>query len=192
MRLIEHLDLTHITLVCQDWGGLTGLTIPMDMSERFARLLVMNTALATGEHSPGPGLEAWKAWSATQHDLAVGKLIGRAAAGLTPEELAAYDAPFEDARAIGGVRRFPLIVPVTPDMEGAEISKRAGAWWKNTWEGASFMAIGLQDPVLGPPAMHRLRKVIRGCPEPMEVPEAGHFVQEHGAQVARAALEAWS
>ncbi|MFZ8409578.1 alpha/beta fold hydrolase, partial [Staphylococcus aureus] len=49
MSLIEALDLRHITLVCQDWGGLIGLTIPMDMEARFERLLVMNTALGTGD-----------------------------------------------------------------------------------------------------------------------------------------------
>jgi len=48
IALIEMLDLRRITLVCQDWGGLLGLTIPMDMPQRFERLLVMNTALATG------------------------------------------------------------------------------------------------------------------------------------------------
>ena len=51
------------------------------------------------------------------------------------------------------------------------------------------MAIGMQDPVLGPPVMHGLRKIIRNCPEPMEVDEAGHFVQEWGAPIADAALE---
>jgi pimeloyl-ACP methyl ester carboxylesterase len=53
------------------------------------------------------------------------------------------------------------------------------------------MAIGMQDPVLGPPAMRALRETLRGCPPPSEVPEAGHFVQEHGAPVARAAHTAW-
>jgi hypothetical protein len=37
--------------------------------------------------------------------------------------------------------------------------------------------------------MRPLAKLIRGCPPPLEVPEAGHFVQEWGAPIARAALE---
>jgi pimeloyl-ACP methyl ester carboxylesterase len=53
------------------------------------------------------------------------------------------------------------------------------------------MAIGMQDPVLGPPAMHALAKTIRGCPPPLELPDAGHFVQERGAAVAAAALAAF-
>ena len=58
-RFIERLDLRNITLVVQDWGGLLGLTLPMDMPERFSRLLVMNTTLAVGA-SPGPGFDGWK------------------------------------------------------------------------------------------------------------------------------------
>ena len=42
--------------------------------------------------------------------------------------------------------------------------------------------------VLGPDAMRALRTNIRGCPAPMEVEKGGHFVQEHGERIARAAL----
>jgi hypothetical protein len=31
--------------------------------------------------------------------------------------------------------------------------------------------------------------MIRNCPEPLELAEAGHFVQEWGAPIAHAALE---
>jgi hypothetical protein len=53
------------------------------------------------------------------------------------------------------------------------------------------MAIGMKDPVLGPPVMRNLRKTIRGCPEPFQVQEAGHFVQEWGEEVAKKALESF-
>jgi tRNA(adenine34) deaminase len=36
--------------------------------------------------------------------------------------------------------------------------------------------------------MQKLSKTIRGCPAPLELPEAGHFVQEHGQVVAEKAL----
>jgi len=51
LSLIERLDLRRITLVVQDWVGILGLTLPMDMPERFSRLLVMNTALPVGAPS---------------------------------------------------------------------------------------------------------------------------------------------
>ncbi len=49
-----------------------------------------------------------------------------------------------------------------------------------------------QDPVLGEPVMRALAAQIRGCPQPLLLPEAGHFVQEHGAPIARAALARFS
>jgi haloalkane dehalogenase len=59
-RFVERLDLRNITLVCQNWGGLLGMTLPMDMRGRFTRLLVMNTALATGDIPLGAGFLAWR------------------------------------------------------------------------------------------------------------------------------------
>ena len=49
LALVRALDLKDVTLVVQDWGGLLGLTLPTAMPERFSRLIVMNTALPTGE-----------------------------------------------------------------------------------------------------------------------------------------------
>jgi pimeloyl-ACP methyl ester carboxylesterase len=76
-------------------------------------------------------------------------------------------------------------------MEGVADGERARAFWANDWRGESFMAIGLRDPVLGKPVMEELRATIRGCPPALEVPEAGHFVQEWGEPVAKAALAAF-
>ncbi len=95
IELIKRLDLSNITLVCQDWGGLLGLTIPMDMPDRFDRLLVMNTAIAVGQ-SPGAGFEAWRAYSKTQPDLDVATLMQRGTPILSDAEAAAYGAPFPD------------------------------------------------------------------------------------------------
>ena len=67
------------------------------------------------------------------------------------------------------------------DSEGAAESRQALTFWREQWQGRSLMAIGQQDPVLGEPVMRALREDIRGCPEPLLLPQAGHFVQEHGA-----------
>lgn len=87
------------------------------------------------------------------------------------------------------MRRFPALVPVSPDMEGVDTGLAAAKFWSQDWSGESFMAVGMQDPVLGPDTMSWLRKTIRGCPEPMEIAEGGHFVQEWGEPIAKAALQ---
>lgn len=189
--LIDGLNLTNITLVCQDWGGLLGLTIPMDRPERFSRLIVMNTGLPTGEGMRTEGFKAWQAFNRSQPDLNVAALMKQATPILTDAEAVAYVAPFPDVRYKGAIRTFPELVPGTPDAPGAAYGQRARDWWRDEWSGESFMAVGAKDVVLTPDVMEALRRNIRGCPPPMMVEEAGHFVQEWGEPIARAALEAF-
>lgn len=188
-RFIERLDLKNVVLVVQDWGGLLGLTLPMDMADRFSGLLIMNTDFAAGDKPLGKGFLDWRAWSNANPDMAVGRLIGRGNPHLSPEELAAYDAPFPGAEYKAGVRRFPNLVPDHPDAEGAALSRQAREWWSKDWNGKSFMAVGMKDPVLGPAVMTGVRQHIRNCPAPHEVAEGGHFVQEFGEEIAREALK---
>ena len=187
LAFIEKLDLRNVTLVVQDWGGILGLTLPMVMAERFSRLIVMNTAIPVGE-SLGAGFQGWKDYVASRPDMDCAALMKRACPHLSDAEAQAYEAPFPDQRYKAGVRRFPEMVMIESGMDGVETAKRARHFWRHEWQGKSFMAIGAKDPVLGVPVMSELRKVIRGCPQPMVLQDAGHFVQEWGEQVARAAL----
>jgi pimeloyl-ACP methyl ester carboxylesterase len=192
IALIERLDLTRITLVVQDWGGLLGLTLPLAMPARIERLLVMNTMFGTGEPPLPAGFVAWRAWANANPDMDPGRLIRRGCPHLTAPEAAAYSAPFPDARYKAGVRRFPNLVPDTADADGAALSRAARDWWQREWRGATFMAVGMQDPVLGPDVMHALRADIAGCPPPLEIADGGHFVQEWGEDIAARALAAWA
>jgi len=190
VALVRALDLNDVTLVVQDWGGLLGLTLPLESPKRFSRLIVMNTALPTGDVPLPKGFLDWRAFSKSQADLAVGRLLKRACPHLSAAEAAAYDAPYPDARYKGGVRRFPNLVPEFVDSPGAAIGRAARDFWRHEWRGQSVMAIGMTDPVLGLPAMRALHQDIRGCPPPLEFAEVGHFVQEWGDQVAPMVLAA--
>ena len=189
LALVERLDLKEITLVVQDWGGLLGLTLPVDgkFKARLERLIVMNTGLGVGT-SPGEGFLAWKNYALSTPDLPIGTLIARGTPHLSEAEIAAYDAPYPGPEYKAGAQVFPALVPVAPDMEGVEVSGAAANFWANEWTGKSFMAIGMADPVLGPKAMMKLNAMINGCPPPMEIADGGHFVQEWGEPIARAAL----
>jgi tRNA(adenine34) deaminase len=121
-------------------------------------------------------------------EFSVGRLFARGNPQLTPEECGAYDAPFPDRGHRAALRAFPPMVPDTQDSPGAAISREALAFWRERWTGRSLMAIGMQDPVLGPAVMEPLRQSIRGCPEPMLLEHAGHFVPEHGEPIARRAV----
>lgn len=193
LRFVEALDLGGITLVCQDWGGLLGLTMPVDpgFRVRLKRLLVMNTALAVGR-LPSEGFKAWRDYNRRTPDMPVGGLIKRGTPGLTDAEAAAYDAPFPDIRYKAGVRAFPELVMTDPGMPGVKESLAAESFWSREWSGPTFMAIGAADPVLSPSVMAELRQKIRGCPEPLVIADGGHFLQEWGEPVARAAILAFN
>ena len=187
LQFVQSMDLRRITLVVQDWGGLLGLTLPMELPQ-IEGLMIMNTGLATGDVPLSEGFVAWRAYVAKNPDLACGKLLARACPHLTEAEAAAYDAPFPDARYKAGVRRFPPMVPEHRDDAGAAISRKARDWLQTSWKGETLMAVGAKDPVLGVPAMKLLRSWIRGCPEPVVIEHGGHFLQEWGEEV----LSRWS
>jgi len=179
LALIRQLDLQNITLVCQDWGGVLGLTLPMEMPARFKRLLIMNTGLMLGPVN-SPAFDAWKADIVSNPDVPVAAIMQKNEPSITDAEAAAYAAPFPDQRYKAGVRQFPKLIATDMDAPGIATSQRAKQFWSNEWQGDSFMAVGMQDKMLGPDVMSALRSLIRNCPEPLEIPQGGHFVQESG------------
>jgi hypothetical protein len=121
-------------------------------------------------------------------DFSIGRLLGRGNPHLTPAECSAYDAPFPDLEHRAATRAFPERVPEHPGADGVAASREAARFWSETWSNRSMMAVGVKDPVFTAEAMAALRAGIRGCPPPMLVASAGHFVQEHGEAVAAQAV----
>lgn len=189
LELVERLDLRRVVLVVQDWGGILGLTLPMAMPERFAGLLAMNTLLATGDAPLPQGFLDWREMCARKPLYGVGRLLARGNPHLSAAECAAYDAPFPDRGYRAALRAFPPLVPDGVDAPGAALSRAARQFWQHGWAGRSLVCVGAQDPVLGPAAMQQLQQAVRGCPPPVLLPQAGHFVPEHGAAIARQAVE---
>lgn len=192
LEFIERLDLRRVVLVVQDWGGLLGLTLPMEAPERYHGLLVMNTLLATGEAPLSQGFLAWRSMCAQNPAFDVARLFSRGNPQMSADECEAYNAPFPDKGHRAALRAFPAMVPECLDDDGAATSRQAQTFWSSQWAGQSLMAIGQQDPVLGEPVMRALHRSIRHCPEPMLLPQAGHFVQEHGEAIAQAAVRRFS
>lgn len=189
LELVERLDLQRVVLVVQDWGGILGLTLPMALPGRFVGLLAMNTLLATGDVPLSQGFLDWRQMCADKPLFGVGRLLGRGNPHLGVDECAAYDAPFPDAGHRAALRAFPAMVPDHPQAPGAALSRAARDFWRTDWAGRSLLFVGAQDPVLGTPVMAQLQQTVRGCPPPVVLPQAGHFVQEHGEAIARQAVE---
>jgi len=115
-KFVTLLDLQNITLFAQDWGGLLGLRVLCDQSERFSRLAVSNTFLPTGKEKTNQTLEQWKIYVATSTNFHAGGVIEVGShSHITAEQIAAYDAPFPDESYKVAAKILPMLIPVTPD-----------------------------------------------------------------------------
>ncbi|MEL6894194.1 MAG: haloalkane dehalogenase, partial [Actinomycetota bacterium] len=103
--IIDHLDLRDATFFGQDWGGLVGLRLVAENPDRFARVIIGNTGLPTGEHAPSDAFLAWQNFSQTTEVFDIGFLLQSATTTeLSSGEVAAYDAPFPDDTYKAGAR----------------------------------------------------------------------------------------
>jgi pimeloyl-ACP methyl ester carboxylesterase len=189
LRLVERLDLQNITIVCQDWGGMLGLTLPQDLGDRVTGVIAMNTMLVTGEMPLPPTFHAWEQWASDNPDMDVGEAVQFIDDTMPNDVLDAYRAPFPDQRSKAGPRSFPKLVPTSPDMPGADTARRAIAWWQSEWTGNALVACGMQDRILNLRAMQMVAGWIRNCPPVLQIHDAGHFCQEKGEGVAKRYIE---
>jgi haloalkane dehalogenase len=173
------LDLRDITLVCQDWGGLLGLRLVAAEPDRFARVVAANTYLPTGDRDPGEAFRAWCEFSQTTETFPTGFIVnGGCTTELSPEVIAAYDAPFPDESYKEGARQFPTLVPARPDDPASQDNRDA---WEvlSRFERPFLCAFGDSDPITKG-ADRFLREQIPGAAgQPHTTVEGGgHFIQE--------------
>jgi len=189
--VLEALDLRHITLVCQDWGGLIGLRLVAEHGERFARVVAANTGLPTGDTPMGEAFLAWQRYSQTTPRFHVGGIVkGGCVSELSSEVIAAYNAPFPDDRYKAGARQFPLLVPTSPDDPSAVPNRKA---WEvlARWEKPFLTAFSDSDPIMrgGERIFQRIIPGTKGQPH-TPIVGAGHFLQEDkGEELARVVVD---
>ena len=177
--VITQLDLKGITLICQDWGGLIGLRLLADMPGRFARVVVANTALPTGDQPMGEAFESWRAFSQDVPEFPAGKIVyGGTVTKLTEAEVAAYDAPYPDESYKAGARQFPMLVPARPDDPASDANRAAWAVLRQL-DTPMLTAFGADDKVMAD-IDTVFQKLVPGAAgqDHVVLPNAGHFLQE--------------
>jgi len=177
--VLEQLNLQQITLVCQDWGGLIGLRLVAENPQRFARVVVANTMLPTGDHNPGEAFKSWQDYSQKVPEFPAGSIINRATTTELPQAVIdAYDAPYPDESYKEGARQFPLLVPIIPTDPAADKNRAAWAVLMK-WDKPFLTAFSDSDPITagGDKLMQKLIPGTQGQAHTTIV-NGGHFLQE--------------
>ena len=176
---VLQLQLNHINLVCQDWGGLIGLRLATEDTELYTRIVAANTMLPTGDEETNDAFMKWFNYSQESLDFPTGQMInGASVSNLSDDVIAAYDAPFPDETYKAGAREFPLLVPITPD-DPATLKNRAA--WKvlSQWNKPFLTAFSDSDPITagGDKMMQEIIPGAKGQKHTTII-NAGHYLQE--------------
>lgn len=191
-KWLDSLNINGLTLFAQDWGGMIGLRLVDNVPDKFSRICISNTGLATGDHKMTEAFLKWQKFSQKVESFPFETILqGATERELTNEELAAYRAPFPDESYTAGARIFPALVPTQPNDPASEPNRLA---WKNTfmkWTKPFLTLFSDKDPVTGggekvwqklvPGAKNQKHQIIK---------DGGHFVQEDkGVELSELLIE---
>ena len=188
---LESLDLRNITLVCQDWGSLIGLRLAAENEQRFNRIVLANGGLPTGDQEMPMAFRIWRAFARYSPWFPIGRIVqAGTVSNLSPEIIAAYDAPFPNSSYKAGARAFPRLVPTTPDDPAAPANRAAWDIFRQ-WQKPFLTSFSDRDPITRgldkaivdrvPGAKDQLHTTIKN---------AGHFLQEEkGPEFAKVIVD---
>jgi haloalkane dehalogenase len=177
---IEAVDLSNITLVCQDWGSLIGLRLVAEMPDRFTSVVLSNGGLPEGGPPPR-AFAIWRAFSKWSPFFPIGRIVNAGAKrALSAAEIAAYDAPFPDSSYKAGARIFPSFVPFENNVAIPD-QKRAWDVFEK-WDKPFLCCFSDGDPVTRGGESRFIGRVPGTAGQPHCTLKGGHFIQENDPQ----------
>jgi len=190
LSLIEQLDLSNITLVCQDWGSLIGLRLAAEQESRFKAIVVGNGMLPTGEETIPKAFKIWRAFALNSPWFPIARIVEFGSfRSFSKDERQAYDAPFPSSKYKAGTRAFPALVPTTPDNPATEANKVAWEILKN-WQKPFLTTFSNGDPITRGGDKYMQERIPGAKGQPHITLKGGHFLQEDaGTEFAQAVNE---
>jgi haloalkane dehalogenase len=181
--LLEELDVRDATVVVHDWGGPIGLRLAVEHPDRIARMVILDTGLFTGHQRMSEAWMAFRNFVERTEDLPVGFLV-RGACKRDPgdEVIAGYDNPYPNPESKAGARAFPLMLPTSPEMPGAQAGQRVLDALRSD-ERPKLVLWADSDPVLTLETGERFATTL-GTDIGHVIADASHFLQEDaGAEI---------
>jgi len=183
---IEALDLTGMTLGCQDWGSLIGLRLAAEMPERFHGVALSNGGLPEGGEPPR-AFAIWRAFSRYSPVFPIGRIVKSGTRRtLTEAEIAAFDAPFPTRRSKVAARVYPGLVPFAGN-EAVPDQKRAWQVFER-WTKPFVCCFSDSDPITRGGDAPWLARVPGTQGMKHRTLKGGHFIQHDDPAGFAAAL----
>jgi haloalkane dehalogenase len=176
---MKKVNLTNITLFCQDWGSLIGLRLAIENQERFKRIILSNGGLPTGSGKPTDAFLMWQNYARSSPDFDIGDVIQFGTVNdLSTDILENYKAPFPDETYKIAPRIMPSLVPTSPNDPEYKANKLAHQKFKQ-WTKPFLTAFSDSDPITKGTEKYWQKKIpgAQGRNHPI-IKDAGHFVQE--------------
>lgn len=188
-HFIESLNLSDVTLFCQDWGSLIGLRVAAESGHRFAGIALGNGGLPTGDQDMPRAFLIWRAFALYSPWFPIGRIIQSGTITALPDDVvAAYDAPFPSARYKAGARAFPALVPTTPNDPASEANRAAWDVFKR-WEKPFLTTFSNRDPITRGGQIPWQENVPGAQGQDhVKIENAGHFLQEDRGEELAAVL----
>ena len=137
--------------------------------------------MLTGHDDIWAGFHLWKSLHNAQNNPTIGYSLLSQNNDLSQAAIAAYDAPFPDIKFKAAIRKFPNLIPTTPNDPTALLTQKALQFLQNDWNGKCVCVAGQKDSILGVKSMKRLQSLIKGA-HPLIKIDAGSLVFESPGQ----------
>lgn len=195
VALIEHLDLRDVTLVVHDWGGAIGLGAALDVRERIAGLVILNTAAFPPPFIPlriaACRLPLVGNWAMRRLNL-----FARAALTMTLHRLPCLPkavaegliAPYDSWDHRIAIARFVQDIPTHPQQATWQRLSAIEAALPELDSLPTEIVWGMQDWCFRPECLSRIQQLLpRAHVNRLE--DVGHYVMEEASSEVNAAIE---
>jgi len=177
-EFINVLNLKEITLFCHDWGSLIGLRIAAQHPDLFAKIIVSNGMLPTGEYKINPAFRLWKYFARYSPFIPVDLVIDVGTLRkLDKEEKKAYRAPFPSHRYKSAIRALPSRVPSSQNEPQSAVKVTL---WKllEGWQKPFLTVFSNHDPITRGGDVYMQNRIPGAAGQDHIRLDAGHFIQE--------------